>query len=389
MKIAILTSGVLPVPAVQGGAVENLIDMYLEHNERRHLHEVTVFSMWHPSVEQCATIRSSANKYVFIKGNSLKAKLWKVIGRLLRHKGFYHDSIEYYLHDALRRIRKEHYDLIVVENRPGYALTLSRQCTVPCMLHLHNDFLYHGAEKSTDICNIFHRIISVSNYITERVKTVCEDNKKCITVHNAINLSNFLNAKAISRAKIGMSDDDFVLVYSGRLIEEKGILQLIQTMNKLQHILNLKLLIIGAAAYGNNQSPTPFTRQLQQEAEILDGNIVFTGFIDYKDVPSYLKLADVAVLPSMWEEPFGLTVLESMAAGLPLITTHSGGIPEICTGVATIVERDNIVENLADAITDLYEHPQKRKEMAQASLKRSKQFDKDTYARNFFDAIQS
>ena len=389
MKIAILTSGVLPVPAVQGGAVENLIDMYLEHNERRHLHEVTVFSMWHPSVEQCATIRSSANKYVFIKGNSLKAKLWKVIGRLLRHKGFYHDSIEYYLHDALRRIRKEHYDLIVVENRPGYALTLSRQCTVPCMLHLHNDFLYHGAEKSTDICNIFHRIISVSNYITERVKTVCEDNKKCITVHNAINLSNFLNAKAISRAKIGMSDDDFVLVYSGRLIEEKGILQLIQTMNKLQHILNLKLLIIGAAAYGNNQSLTPFTRQLQQEAEILDGNIVFTGFIDYKDVPSYLKLADVAVLPSMWEEPFGLTVLESMAAGLPLITTHSGGIPEICTGVATIVERDNIVENLADAITDLYEHPQKRKEMAQASLKRSKQFDKDTYARNFFDAIQS
>lgn len=389
MKIAILTSGVLPVPAVQGGAVENLIDMYLEHNERRHLHEVTVFSMWHPSVEQCATIRSSANKYVFIKGNSLKAKLWKVIGRLLRHKGFYHDSIEYYLHDALRRIRKEHYDLIVVENRPGYALTLSRQCTVPCMLHLHNDFLYHGAEKSTDICNIFHRIISVSNYITERVKTVCEDNKKCITVHNAINLSNFLNAKAISRAKIGMSDDDFVLVYSGRLIEEKGILQLIQTMNKLQHILNLKLLIIGAAAYGNNQSPTPFTRQLQQEAEILDGNIVFTGFIDYKDVPSYLKLADVAVLPSMWEEPFGLTVLESMAAGLPLITTHSGGIPEICTGVATIVERDNIVENLADAITDLYEHPQKRKEMAQASLKHSKLFDKDTYARNFFDAIQS
>ena len=389
MKIAILTSGILPVPAVQGGAVENLIDMYLEYNERRHLHEVTVFSVWHPSVVQCATIRSSANKYVFIKENSLKAKLWKVIGRLLRYKGFYHDSIEYYLHEALRRIRKEHYDLIVVENRPGYALTLSRQCTVPCMLHLHNDFLYHGAEKSTDICNIFHRIISVSNYITERVKTVCEDNKKCITVHNAINLSNFLNAKAISRAKIGMSDDDFVLVYSGRLIEEKGILQLIQTMNKLQHILNLKLLIIGAAAYGNNQSPTPFTRQLQQEAEILDGNIVFTGFIDYKDVPSYLKLADVAVLPSMWEEPFGLTVLESMAAGLPLITTHSGGIPEICTGVATIVERDNIVENLADAITDLYEHPQKRKEMAQASLKRSKQFDKDTYARNFYDAIQS
>lgn len=39
MKIAILTSGILPVPAVQGGAVENLIDFYLEYNDRHQIHE--------------------------------------------------------------------------------------------------------------------------------------------------------------------------------------------------------------------------------------------------------------------------------------------------------------------------------------------------------------
>lgn len=43
MKIAILTSGILPVPAVQGGAVENLIDFYLDYNERNNLHDITVF----------------------------------------------------------------------------------------------------------------------------------------------------------------------------------------------------------------------------------------------------------------------------------------------------------------------------------------------------------
>jgi glycosyltransferase involved in cell wall biosynthesis len=77
-----------------------------------------------------------------------------------------------------------------------------------------------------------------------------------------------------------------------------------------------------------------------------------------------------------------------MAAGLPLVTTRSGGIPEICEGIATIVERNNIVNNLATAILDLYQHPEKRKQMAEASLERSKMFDKETYAKNFFKAIE-
>ena len=91
----------------------------------------------------------------------------------------------------------------------------------------------------------------------------------------------------------------------------------------------------------------------------------------------------------MWDEPFGLTVVEAMAAGLPLITTRSGGIPEICEGVATIVERDNIIENLANTIFDLYQHPGKRKQMSAASLERSKLFDKETYAKNFYKALEN
>ncbi len=78
-----------------------------------------------------------------------------------------------------------------------------------------------------------------------------------------------------------------------------------------------------------------------------------------------------------------------MAAGVPLITTRSGGIPEICEGVATIVERENIVDHLASAILDLYQHPEKRQIMAAASLERSKLFDKETYAKNFFAALES
>ena len=65
MKIAILTSGILPVPAVQGGAAENLIDFYLAYNEQHQLHDITVFSVYHPDVKKSSTQRSQANHYIY------------------------------------------------------------------------------------------------------------------------------------------------------------------------------------------------------------------------------------------------------------------------------------------------------------------------------------
>ena len=71
MKIAILTSGILPVPAVQGGAAENLIDFYLAYNEEHQLHDITVFSVYHPNVKKSSTQNSQANHYIYIKRLSL------------------------------------------------------------------------------------------------------------------------------------------------------------------------------------------------------------------------------------------------------------------------------------------------------------------------------
>ena len=78
-----------------------------------------------------------------------------------------------------------------------------------------------------------------------------------------------------------------------------------------------------------------------------------------------------------------------MAAGLPLITTRSGGIPEICEGVATIVEKENVINNLATAILGLYEHADKRKQMSTASIKQAKLFGKEIYATKFFEALDN
>lgn len=388
MRIAILTSGILPVPAVQGGAVENLVDFYLEYNDRHRLHDITVYSIWHPAVRQHPALASDVNHYRYISSSGLLAKIRKYWLRRSAH-GYYNYTIEYYLNEAIRRLRRKHYDVVIVENRPAFSLKLTGVVDSAYVLHLHNDFLNTDTKQADLIFTPYSRIISVSDYITGRVQQIAPTLHKCETLHNAIDTRRFAAAKPVDRASIGLAADDFVIVYSGRLRKEKGILELVQAVGQMHDIPRLKLLIIGASSYGSSQMPSQFVRRLEEAARPVSDKVVFTGFVDYTDIPSYLKTADIAVVPSLWEEPFGLTVLEAMAAGLPLVTTRSGGIPEICEGVATIVGRDGIVDSLKDAITDLYHHPEKRRQMAAAALDRSKHFDKDTYARQFFSALES
>ena len=66
MKLAVLTCGMLPIPAVQGGAVENLIDFYLEYNDCHKLHDITVYSPWDCKVKKQPALVSDVNHYHYI-----------------------------------------------------------------------------------------------------------------------------------------------------------------------------------------------------------------------------------------------------------------------------------------------------------------------------------
>ncbi len=390
MKIAIITSGILPVPAVRGGAVENLIDFNLEYNEIHKEHDITVYSIFDETVSQHPAMAYSYCHYKFIKTDHPTSKLFKHLLHFLnKGKEYYHYTIEYFLHEAIKDIRRQHFDAIILENRPGFAMKLRKATQTKIIIHLENDFLNNEVAHHREIYDIASLLINTSSYITSRVKTINQHDTKSVTVLNGIDTQLFYDALPISRQEINMSDEDFIIVYSGRLTEEKGILELVKSLLCFQEIKNIKLLIIGASFYGKDKSSTPFMEELIKTAQPIIDSVRFTGFVNYKQIPSYLKAADLAVVPSMWEEPFGLTVVEAMAAGLPLITTRSGGIPEICEGAATIVNRAKIIEELYQSISDLYHHPEKRQAMSQASLERSTFFSKERYAKNYFDAIRT
>ena len=390
MKLAVLTCGMLPIPAVQGGAVENLIDFYLEYNDMHKLHDITVYSPWNPKVTNHPALLSDVNHYVFIDVTSMKARIARKLRRFF-HSGsneYYNYFIEYYFEKVYADLKKKDFDYILLENGAGLAYKLSLRGHKNLILHLHNNLLHSQSKYHEVIFKSLIKILTVSNYVKDQVATI-QPSDKIETIYNGIDVKAFSPQKtnAVSRQSMGFSNDDFVIVYSGRINQEKGVSELIDTMLQLKDDTPVKLMILGSSFFHDATDENDFIHHLKIKSEVIKDKIVFTGFIPYQQVPAYLHLADMAALPSMWDEPFGLTVVEAMAAGLPLVTTRSGGIPEICEGVATIVDRDDVVNNLAAAITDLYQHPEKRRQMSTASLERAKLFDKETYSKNFFAAL--
>lgn len=390
MKLAILTCGILPIPAVQGGAVENLIGFYLDYNNRKKLHDITVYSPWDPKVKQHSALSSNVNHYRFIDVTSFKARAERRLRSYFRPNGYYNSFIEYYFEKIYKHLKKQDYDFIILENCPGYAFKLSNRGFNNLILHLHNNLLHSESNHHDVIFNSLKKILTVSDFIKERVSTI-QTSSKIQTIYNGIDLKSFSSKENyfVNREDVGLSEDDFVVVYNGRVNKDKGISELIDAMLLLKDKVKFKLMILGGTFYGNAGNEDAFVKSLKEKAEKIKDRIVFTGFVPYENMPDYLHLADMAALPSMWDEPFGLTIVEAMAAGLPLVTTRSGGIPEICQGVAIIVDRKDVVNNLAAAILDLYEHPDKRRQMAAASPERAWLFDKESYSENFFAALEN
>ncbi len=392
MKLAVLTCGMLPIPAVQGGAVENLIDFYLEYNNHKKLHDITVFSPWDAKVDTHPALASEVNHYVYIDTTSLRARIARRFYKYLHSSSnYYNYFIEYFFEKVYRRLKKTNYDYIILENCPGYTYKLSQRGYKNLILHLHNELLHSDSKYHDIVFNSLVKILTVSDYIKGRVATI-QPSEKIQTIHNGIDIKKFTvnESCTISRKDLGFSNDDFIMVYSGRINKEKGVSELIDAMLKLKTYPDIKLMIIGGTFFGDVNHDNEFIRQLKDKAKIIQDRIIFTGFIPYEKMPSYLQQADIAVIPSIWNDPFPTTELEAQAIGLPIITTRRGGIPEeVSEENAILLETDQqLTENLTSSILYLYHHPEKRELMAKVSLKRAHLFNKETFAQNFFSAIE-
>jgi glycosyltransferase involved in cell wall biosynthesis len=133
--------------------------------------------------------------------------------------------------------------------------------------------------------------------------------------------------------KLCLNDNDFIVLFAGRMEWRKGIGTLIHAANLLKNdIPNLKVLIVGGKIYGRQKNVDDYReyqRLLKTAKDLGVENIInFLGCIDHNRLPLFYSAADVFVVPSYYE-PFGLVALESMACKTPVIASEVGGLATI------------------------------------------------------------
>ncbi len=162
-------------------------------------------------------------------------------------------------------------------------------------------------------------------------------------IHNGTDTNKFKPAQDFlaTRKSWGFSETAKVICYVGRIDREKGLEYLLKAVALLaEQEPEIRLIIAGkpvvhfSALKGTEceDEGMKYQRSLEQLARDLglDNRVQFLGYLS--DPVSLYQTSDISVLPSIWSEAFGRSIIESLACGTPVIASRVGGIPEILIG---------------------------------------------------------
>lgn len=387
MKLAIILSDTLPVPAVKGGAVQTGVQQIIDENEKHGKIDLTIYSIVDYKAEKLS--RNYKNtKFVYLESNSKNQRLTiDIINKALKTlnvKKTYNCSPKY-TKQLINEVNKESYDYILIKNAVQLVTPLART-NDNIYLQIHNDEINSDVTGVEKIYQAVKKIIVNSNYLKERVLTLKsareEDillNKNCTDVE-IFNKNLYISMKEELKKKYNINDGEIVILFSGRTIPEKGIAELILAIKNLPSNINYKLLVVGSKGFGE-KTKNKHLEYLKNLSNDISDNIVFTGYVPYKDLPKIHAISDIAVVPSIWEEPAGRVVIEAQASGLPVIVSDSGGIPDYSSKKGSLVVKrgDNFVNQLSHALETLIKDEDLRNEMGEAGHLFAKSFSPQRY----------
>ncbi len=217
-------------------------------------------------------------------------------------------------------------------------------------------------------CEAVDLVISPSESMAKILREL--DVKSHIEViPNGVDLRQFRQAKPFSRSEFGFTDQDILLVYAGRIAPEKNINFLLQSFAGIaQMIPNVYLLIVGGGK-----------KQFEEELQDLIGQLGIasrvrsTGMISYEAIPSYLAMGNIFVTTSV-SETFGMTTVEAMSVGLPIMAVHATGTSDIVEDGKTGFLSAEDMAAFTAKLTYLCLNPSRRKSMGAAAREASEQY---------------
>lgn len=213
--------------------------------------------------------------------------------------------------------------------------------------------------------SLLNKIICVSNFVRDSLLRDGIEKNKLITIPSGIQLSENFEINN-EKLKINFPQDTFIVITVAAIEKGKGFDNLIEAAYLvLKNCKNVRFIALGKGKHEEE------LKHKVNELNISD-KFIFLGFRD--DVHSFLNISDLFVLVSK-EEGFGSSILDAQAAGLPVIASKTGGIPQIIqneiTGILVPVDEPKI---LAKQIIRLQKNDKLRKNLSQAALESVKQF---------------
>lgn len=211
----------------------------------------------------------------------------------------------YMSNEIFRRAAKGEFDLIHFHHPEVALSTACRAGKIPVVYTLHDPVYSYYKEMFELYQTENQHFISISN----NQRRDAPDLRYAGTVYNGTDVSMFT---------LEEEKEDYLL-YAGRITPQKGIKEAIQVARETDH----RLLIIGPYSAADKGY---FEQYIKPE---LDDRILYLGRIDQDRLPKYYQKAKALLTPVQWEEPFGLTTIEAMACGTPVISLNRGAASEI------------------------------------------------------------
>ncbi len=203
---------------------------------------------------------------------------------------------------------------------------------------------------------------------------------RCRVIHNPVAVDRIrAGDRSRARAELGLGDDDLLVLFMARLDEEKAPLECIRAfaaVAKAHPRAHLALAGAGALAGACADLVTELG---------MEGRVRLLGY--RRDVADLYQAADIYLQPSWWES-FGISFIEAMAAGCPVIATPVGVIPELGSGAVRLVERDDI-DGMSCALDELLGSVELRAAYADRGRTIADRFDQASIARDYLSLYQS
>jgi glycosyltransferase involved in cell wall biosynthesis len=209
-----------------------------------------------------------------------------------------------------------------------WAAAAGRLSGAPVVCHLHE--CRHARPGSFPNKHV-RRFIAVSYFLRRQWVALGIDADRIDVVHNGVSGDDYplggLEERASARARLGLDQEGFVCLYYGRIDPEKGLDVLLEGWRRLgMGGIEGTLLIAGSPSV-HVPDGARYAASLQASAP--PGCVWLPA---QADVVLLLHAADVVVVPSLWEEPFGRVIIETLATGRPAVVSRTGGTPEVLDG---------------------------------------------------------